>query len=204
MVSQADSKRVRARLARAALAALGGWRYVGEVPAVKQGVCLAFPHTDNMDGVLLLLLAQSVGLPISWMVKDSWGRGVLGPLVRGAGGVLIDRSKANGMVGQMVEAFARADELFLFIPPEGTRGYTDYWKSGFYRIAIGANVPVMPGFLDYSTKTGGVGPPLAMTGDVRADMDRIRAHYGPNAAAMAKDPRKVGPIRLREEEAKAP
>lgn len=199
MVTEADSNTTRARLARAALTALGGWRYAGEVPTERRSVCLAYPHTDNLDGVLLVLLAQSVGLNISWMVKDSWGRGLTGRIVRGAGGIPIDRSKPNGMVGQMVEAFSRADDLCLFIPPEGTRSYTDYWKSGFYRIALGAKVPVSPGFLDYSTKTGGIGPPIMMTGDVRADMDRIRAYYGPDAAKMAKHPEKAGPIRLREE-----
>lgn len=198
MPTPADSK--RARLARAGLAALGGWRYVGEVPSERRAVCLAFPHSDNLDGLLLLLLAQSVGLPISWMVKNSWGKGLANPLIRGVGGILIDRSKPNGMVGQMIEAFERSDELYLFIPPEGTRSYTDYWKSGFYRIALGANVPVLPGFLDYGTKTGGIGPPLTMTGDVRADMNLLRDHYGPNAASMAKYPEKVGPIRLREED----
>jgi 1-acyl-sn-glycerol-3-phosphate acyltransferase len=201
MATQADARRASARLSRAALTALGGWRYVGGVPSERRAVCLAFPHTDNTDGALLVLLARSVGLSISWMVKDTWGRGPVGLMVRGAGGIPIDRSKPNGMVGQMVEAFGKADDLLLFIPPEGTRGYTEYWKSGFYRIALGANVPVLPGFLDYRTKTAGIGPPLMMTGDVRADMNRLRAHYGPGAAAMAKHPAKVGPIRLREEEA---
>ncbi len=202
MVTRDDS--TKARLARRALGALGGWRYAGEVPTVRRAVCLAFPHTDNLDGLLLVLLAQSVGLSISWMVKDSWGRGPAGALVRGVGGVPIDRSKPNGMVGQMIEAFARAEAndepLYLVIPPEGTRARTDHWKSGFYRIARGANVPVCPGFLDYRTKTGGIGPPLMMTGDVRADMNRLREHYGPEAATMAKRPDKVGPIRLREED----
>jgi 1-acyl-sn-glycerol-3-phosphate acyltransferase len=201
MATQGDSKGAGARLARASLAALGGWRYVGEVPSARRLVCLAFPHTDNLDGALLVLLARSVGLTISWMVKDAWGKGPAGALVRGAGGIPIDRSKPNGMVGQMVEAFQRADGLHLFIPPEGTRKRTEHWKSGFYRIAIGAGVPVAPAFLDYRTKTGGIGPPIPMTGDVRADMNRIREYYGPDAAAMARHPAKVGPIRLREEDA---
>jgi 1-acyl-sn-glycerol-3-phosphate acyltransferase len=186
-------------VAKLALKALGGWRYVGEVPTVRKAVCLALPHTDNMDGVLLVLLSASVGIPIRWMVKDAWGKGITGPLVRGVGGIPIDRSKANGMVDQMVAAFAQTDELYLVIPPEGTRSYTEYWKSGFYRIALGAKVPVIPGRLDYRAKTGGFGPPIEMTGNVRADMDRIRAYYG-DVGKVAKYPEKFGPIRLREEE----
>jgi 1-acyl-sn-glycerol-3-phosphate acyltransferase len=187
------------RVAKLALKALGGWRYVGEVPTVKKAVCLALPHTDNMDGVLLVLLSASVGMPISWMVKDAWGKGITGPLIRGVGGIPIDRSKSNGMVDQMIEAFAKTDELYLVIPPEGTRSLTEYWKSGFYRIALGANVPVIPGRLDYVAKTGGFGPPIDMTGNPRVDMDKIRAYYG-DVGKVAKYPEKFGPIRLREEE----
>jgi 1-acyl-sn-glycerol-3-phosphate acyltransferase len=188
-----------ARAARVSLAALGGWRFVGEVPTCRRAVCLGVPHTDNMDGVLLVLLARSVDLRISWMVKDAWGKGITGPLIRGLGGVPIDRSKANGMVGQMIDAFANADELYLVVPPEGTRSRTEYWKSGFYHIAVGANVPVVPGIIDYRAKTGSFGPPIAMTGDVKADMDRLREFYA-DIGKVAADPSKFGPIRLREED----
>jgi 1-acyl-sn-glycerol-3-phosphate acyltransferase len=189
-----------ARVARLGLAALGGWKFIGGPPTVPKGVCLALPHTDNMDGVLLVMLAASVGMPISWMVKDAWGKGITGPLIRGVGGVPIDRSKANGMVEQMIEAFAKTDELYLVIPPEGTRSRTEYWKSGFYRIALGANVPVIPGRLDYVAKTGEFGPPIQMTGNPRVDMDKLRAYYG-DVGKVAKYPEKFGPIRLREEDA---
>lgn len=193
-----------ARAARATLAALGGWRFIGEPPTCRRAVCLAVPHTDNMDGVLLVLLARSVDMQISWMVKDAWGKGITGPLIRGVGGVPIDRSKANGMVGQMIDAFANTDELYLVIPPEGTRSLTEYWKSGFYHIAVGANVPVVPGLIDYRAKTGSFGEPIAMTGDPKTDMDRIRKFYadasGGDVGQASKDPSKFGPIRLREED----
>lgn len=193
-----------ARAARATLGALGGWRFIGEPPTCRRAVCLALPHTDNMDGVLLVLLARSVEMRISWMVKDTWGKGITGPMIRGLGGVPIDRSKANGMVGSMIDAFADAEDLYLVIPPEGTRSLTERWKSGFYHIAVGANVPVVPGLIDYRAKTGSFGPPIAMTGDAKADMDRIRAYYaevtGGDVARVAKDPSKFGPMRLREED----
>lgn len=199
MTSGVDRNSIVARTARLTLAALGGWRYVGDTPKVRKAVCLAMPHTDNMDGLLMVLLTRTVGMRIEWMVKDTWGKGITGPIVRGVGGVPIDRSRPNGMVGQMIEAFAKADDLLLVIPPEGTRSRTEYWKSGFYRIAVGANVPVVPGLLDYRTKTGSFGEPIPMTGNVRTDMDRIRAHYG-DVGKLARYPEKFGPIRLREEE----
>ena len=128
------------------------------------------------------------------------GRGLTGPLVRAVGGVPIDRSGRHGMVEQMIEQMARREDFHLVIPPEGTRSRADYWKSGFYRIALGAGVPVVPGVLDYRNRTGGFGPPIAMTGDVHVDMQNIRDFYGPDAPELARYPEKFGPIRLREED----
>lgn len=173
---------------------------MGQIPRPRKAVCLAMPHTYNLDGLLLVLLSQSVGMSISWMIKDTWGRPPVGWLVRASGGVTIDRSRAHGVVDQMIAEFARRDDFYLVIPPEGTRKRTDYWKSGFYHIALGASVPVVPGFLDYRNKHGYFGEPIPLTGNVRADMDELRRTYA-GVAAMAKFPEKVGTIRLREEDA---
>jgi 1-acyl-sn-glycerol-3-phosphate acyltransferase len=186
-------------IAKAGLRALGGWRYVGATPQPPRAVCLAVPHTSNLDGLLLVLLAQSVSLPISWMVKASWARPPVGWLIDAVGGIPIDRSRAHGMVDQMVEAFAQHSRLYLVIPPEGTRSRAASWKSGFYHIALGAGVPLLPGFLDFRSKQGGFGDPIHLTGNVRADMDQLRAYYH-DAAAMARYPENFGPIRLREED----
>ena len=176
-----------------------GWRFVDPAPTVPKWVGLATPHTSNMDGLLMVLMAQKAGLEISWMVKDALDRPLLGPLVRRFGGVFIDRSGPHGVVDQMVQEFERRDRFILLVPPEGTRGHRDYWKSGFYHIALGAKVPVVPGFLDYEGKRGGFGPPIEMTGDVHADMDAIRAFYAADRY-VARYPDKHGPIRLREED----
>jgi 1-acyl-sn-glycerol-3-phosphate acyltransferase len=185
------------RLASLSLRA-AGWRFEGTVPTDRKFVCLATPHTSNWDGVLLLALAASIELPIAWMVKASWVDGPLGPALRRLGAVPIDRSAAHNIVDQMVEEFRRRDSLALVIPPEGTRGRADHWKSGFYYIALRAGVPIVPGFLDFSRKRGGFGPPIHLTGDVGADMDRIRAFYAA-MAPTAYAPDNFGPIRLRDE-----
>jgi 1-acyl-sn-glycerol-3-phosphate acyltransferase len=199
MAERGDRTTLSARMAQTSLRVLGGWRYVGGVPAPRKAVCLAVPHTDNMDGLLLVLLAQSVSMTISWMIKDTWGKPPVGWLVRRVGGVTIDRSKPHGVVDQMIEEFARRDDLLLVIPPEGTRSLTEYWKSGFYHIALGASVPVVPGLLDYRRKQGSFGEPITLTGNVRADMDVLREAYA-GVKAMARRPENVGPIRLREED----
>jgi 1-acyl-sn-glycerol-3-phosphate acyltransferase len=177
---------------------MAGWRFEGPVPSDRKYVALAVPHTSNWDAVLLLALAETIHLRMRWMIKDSALKGPLGPVLRGLGAVPIDRSRKTNMVEQMVDLFRTNDDFVLFIPPEGTRGRADHWKSGFYHIARGAGVPVAPCYLDYGRKRAGIGEPIAMTGDVRKDMDKIRAFY------TDKDPKpfdvaNYGPIRLREE-----
>lgn len=189
--------RVKARLSRATLA-LAGWAYEGAIPPEKKYVALAVPHTSNWDALLLIMLLRSIGLQMEWMLKDAWMKGPLRPAMRSLGAVGIDRSRAHNVVDQMVAEFRSRDAFVLGIPPEGTRSRAEYWKSGFYHIALGANVPVVPGYLDFGRKRAGLGPAIAMTGNAKTDMDAIRAFY-----AM-KDPKpydaeSYGPIRLREE-----
>lgn len=116
------------------------------------------------------------------------------------GAVAINRSKKTNVVEQMIEEFGERDELALVIPPEGTRKRAEMWKSGFYHIARGANVPVVPAYVDVSRKRIGLGDPIKMTGDARADMDRIRAFYEKvQPVGFVKDA--FGPIRIKEEQA---
>ncbi len=177
---------------------LAGWQFETEKPPEKKYVCLAVPHTSNWDGLLLVTLARTIGLPMAWMIKGSWTRGPLGKVLLATGAIGIDRSKSNNMVDQMIDEFRTRDELALVIPPEATRKRAEHWKSGFYHIARGANVPVVPGYLDYGRKRAGLGPAVMMTGDVRADMDHLRAFYAKHAPTALR-PESFGPIRLREE-----
>ncbi len=181
---------------------LAGWRFEGPVPAEKKYVALAVPHTSNWDGLLLVALLQSIGLEMQWMIKDDWVKGPLGPVLRRVGAVGIDRERARNVVGQMVAEFAARDRFVLGIPPEGTRKRAELWKSGFYHIALGAKVPVVPGYLDYGRKRAGLGPAITMTGDARADMDKIRAFYAEQKPTALR-PSDFGPIRIREESAGA-
>jgi len=178
---------------------LVGWRFETPKLPEKKYVLLAWPHSTNWDGLLLVTLARSIDLHLEWMVKDDWVKGPLKPLMTRLGAVPINRSKSTNMVDQMVAEFQRRDEFVLAIPPEGTRKRAEHWRSGFYRIALGANVPVATGYLDFARKRAGIGPAIPMTGDPRADMDRIRAFYD-RQNAVAHNPEQIGPIRLREED----
>lgn len=177
---------------------LAGWKFETPLPVERKYVVLAVPHTSNWDGLLLLSLAQAIRLPMAWMIKAEWVRGPMGVLLRRLGAVAIDRDRAGDVVGQMIDELKRRDEMVLVIPPEGTRGRADHWKSGFYRIALGAGVPVVPGYLDFARKRAGFGAPIHLTGDVTADMDRIRAFYAAQAPTGFV-PDHFGPIRLNEE-----
>jgi 1-acyl-sn-glycerol-3-phosphate acyltransferase len=83
------------------------------------------------------------------------------------------------------------------VPAEGTRSHVEYWKSGFYHIARGAKVPVLLSYLDVGKKVGGIGPAIDLSGDFRADMDKIREFY---AGMQGFRPENAGVIRLREED----
>jgi len=95
------------------------------------------------------------------------------------GGVPVDRSKANNMVQASIDAINANEQLFLIVPPEGTRSKVTYWKTGFYHIAHGAGVPILMGFLDFNRKAGGILGTYQTTGDIEADMEEIKKMYAP-------------------------
>jgi 1-acyl-sn-glycerol-3-phosphate acyltransferase len=70
-------------------------------------------------------------------------------------------------------------DLHLVVPPEGTRSKSRHWKTGFYYIALGAKVPIILGYMDFSLKQSGLGPALMPSGDIDADMAEIKAFYAP-------------------------
>jgi 1-acyl-sn-glycerol-3-phosphate acyltransferase len=170
-----------------------GWKPSGEVPKEPKFVLIAAPHTSNLDFPIMMALAFYFGARIHWIGKDSLFPGLARPIARYLGGIPVDRSKPGGMVGETVRTFQQADRLIIVVPPEGTRGHGKGWKSGFYHIAHGANIPVSCGFLDYKTKRGGFGPTINLTGNIDADMEKIREFY---EGITARFPDRYAPIRI--------
>jgi 1-acyl-sn-glycerol-3-phosphate acyltransferase len=111
------------------------------------------------------------------MGKDAIFKPPFRGLMMWMGGIPIDRSKSNNVVGESIAALKEAQQLILLVPPEGTRSKVTVWKTGFYHIAHGAGVPILLGFLDFKEKAGGIGPALMPTGDIDADMREIKAFY---------------------------
>ncbi len=168
------------RWTRAALLAFyrrEGWRAEGTPPADGRYVIIAAPHTSNWDFVYFLGLVQELGIDAHFMAKQSLFRWPIGGFMRDMGGIEVDRSGKHDMVRQMIDEFARRDRFVLTIAPEGTRSRVQSWRTGFYHIALGAQVPMVVGFMDYGRRTGGLGPAIMPTGDYRADMAQVAALY---------------------------
>lgn len=191
---------IRRSLGRAVLR-ISRWRLEGLPPDEPKYVMIAAPHTSNWDLLYLLAMSFCSGVHLSWLGKDTLFKGWMGRLMRSLGGVPVPRGERSGMVDSLVEEFSNAESLVIVIPPEATRSDTDHWKSGFYRIAKAADVPIVCGYLDYATKVGGFGSVIRPSSDLGADMDAIRAFY---AGKQGKYPDDVGEIRLRDEDAAPP
>lgn len=175
---------------------LRGWRFAGEAPPEAKFVAIGAPHTSNWDFITFLGVVSHFGLPTRVIGKSSLVRWPFGSLMRRLGIIPVDRDTGQGLVQQMVAEFDRADAMALVVAAEGTRGAAEYWRSGFYRIAVAANVPIVLAYIDHPNKRAGLGPTIYPTGDISQDMSEIRSFY---SGCQGKHPANQGPIRLREE-----
>ena len=155
---------------------LFGWKMVGEPPAAPKFVLIAAPHTSGWDVPIMIMVAYHFNIWLNWFGKESTFRWPLGIITRRVGGIAIDRHKRENKVAAMVEQINAAEHFAFALSPEGTR-YKSEWKTGFYHIAHQAGIPLVCGFIDFATKTTGVGPTIYTTGDIEADMAHIRAFY---------------------------
>ena len=177
--------------------AVAGWRIDGDPPSEAKYVLVAAPHTSNWDVPHMLAIAFRCRVRIRWAGKHTLFQPPFGAFMRWLGGIPIDRTAQHGAVEQLAEAMQRADRMVLAISPEGTRRRTAFWRSGFYHIARLAQVPLVPGVLDYRSKTAIFGPVFWPSGDVREDMDWLRRFFEGRSGCH---PEQFGPVRLRREE----
>lgn len=158
-----------------------GWNVRATPFPGPRGVLIVYPHTSNWDFIIGVLAKWAVGMPIRWVAKDTLFTGVcgffLGWLFRYWGGSPIERGAATGAIERIAEQMRGADQYWLGITPEGTRGYKPYWRSGFYHIAMAAQVPIIVCYLDFRTRIVGVVDHLVPTGDVEHDLAFIRKVY---------------------------
>lgn len=183
-------------LGRAVLRLLG-WRTEGAFPEVPKLVVIAAPHSSNWDFVIGISFVAALGVRVRFIGKRELFRGLLGRWLRWMGGIPVDRDNPAGIVERVAEEFGQAPAMVLGIAPEGTRRRGAAWKTGFYRIARRAGVPIVPGFFDWSRKVVGLLPPFTPTGDQEGDLrairDLYRAFTRKDGTAMALEPPPAAP-----------
>ena len=184
-------------LARAALRC-AGWRLRFDGLPGKQGVLIVYPHTSNWDFALGMFTKWAISIQVTFWGKDSLFKvPLVGRWLRWVGGVPVDRTPANGIVGQMARELeaARAHDwlLWLALSPEGTRGHSGAWRSGFYHLALRARVPVGLVVFDYGRREVGVAGFVTMSGDAGRDLAAIEQGLG---QPVGRRPELAAPIRF--------
>jgi len=161
-----------------ALLKMAGWRNVGEIPNIPQAVVLALPHTSNVDGIYAMPCLFALDLKVSIMAKHTLFKiPVFAQLLSWMGVIPIVRENKGSVLQASIDKFKTGEPLFLGLAPEGTRQYTESWKTGFYYLALGAGVPILPVAMDYKTKEVQFLSLVYPSGDIEADLPKIYAQY---------------------------
>jgi 1-acyl-sn-glycerol-3-phosphate acyltransferase len=172
-----------------------GWRFEGVVPNIPKFVGIGAPHTSNWDFPNAMFAMFAMGLRFSWMAKHTFVNGPLKPLNLWLGGVAVNRSAAHGVVAQTIDQFKERAQFLLIISPEGTRSKVYRWKMGFYHIAHGANVPIVPFAMDYGRKVIKIGNPISAVADLKSVLVQVEVFY---QGVIAKNPEMFSLAPLRE------
>ena len=169
---------------------LGGWKVVNVAPATGSYLIIAAPHTSNWDFPLGIAIAFHLRLKVYFIAKHTLFNGFAGPIMRWLGGVPLNRGASKNFVDASVEIYANSENLIFAIAPEGTRSSVGRWKTGFYHMAKGANVPLALAYFDFSKRIGGIGKMLNTTENIDEDMQAIANFYEP---VMGKYPNNFNP-----------
>ena len=164
---------------------LSGWRFEGTFPDLPKMVVIVAPHTSNWDFFVGLMAMFGMGMRGTFLGKHTLFRWPLGIVMRWLGGVPVNRASSHNVVDQTVAYFRARPQMILALSPEGTRKKLPSWKTGFYYVAKGADVPIVPVSFDYPRRVITVYAPLMPTGDKTADFQRLQSHFH---AGMAKHP----------------
>lgn len=157
---------------------LFGWKVADSAPeGIDKAILLVAPHTSNWDFILGRLYAWITRSPVKFLIKKELYFWPVGPMLDKVGGIPVDRKKSGNTVDMVANLFDNYNSIYIAVTPEGTRKLSKDWKKGFYFIAQKAEVPILLSFIDYKTKTVGMGKPLKVSGDVEKDMEKIKDFY---------------------------
>ncbi len=140
-------------------------------------VLIGAPHTSNWDFPIAIAMALMTRTEIHWLGKHSLFEGPFGGFMRWLGGIPVIRTQRNDLVAHTTAVFKAQSSFVLALAPEGTRSPVNHWKTGFYRIAEAAEVPIVLGYADFKRKRAGFGPAIQPSGDYARDLRQIRSFY---------------------------
>jgi 1-acyl-sn-glycerol-3-phosphate acyltransferase len=158
---------------------LFGWTTELVPPPEPKGIIIVYPHTSNWDFIIGVLFRVGHGLKAHWVGKEEMFRWPVAALYRRIGGIPVNRRERTGFTAAMVEEFRKRDWLWVAIPPEGTRSHTDHLKSGFYHLALAADVPVGLGCIDFARRHVSIDTYVRFSGNLDQDLDVLRRYYAP-------------------------
>ncbi|MCB1754647.1 MAG: 1-acyl-sn-glycerol-3-phosphate acyltransferase [Gammaproteobacteria bacterium] len=189
---EGDKDSITSWVARKLLQAFG-WTTVTHLPPGHKFVIILAPHTSYWDYPLILLYSLSARLHCRWIGHNALFIWPLGYISRALGGFKLDRRHKGGTVKRLIRAFAEHDQLVLGLAPEATKAFVPRWRTGFYHIALGAQVPLVLAFVDYQNKSLGCSRYFMPSGNTAQDEHTIRFFY---RHLKGKNPQMAGPVKL--------
>ena len=172
---------------------LRGWTIEGSMPPVSKAIVIGVPHTSNWDFFMFLAFVHHFDLRVRFLIKDGLMIWPLSWFMNRWGAIPVDRTSHHDLIDSVVRSFDEHDEMILVMAPEGTRGRADRWKSGFWRMADAADVPIVMVYVDGESKRLGIGPSVKVDGDPDAWIDQAAAFY---ADIHGLKPQNKGPVAL--------
>jgi 1-acyl-sn-glycerol-3-phosphate acyltransferase len=156
-----------------------GWKVEGNFPHhIKKYIVAVAPHTSNWDFPLGVMARSILRIQKArFLGKHSLFRPPFGWFFRSLGGYPVDRSGSHDVVQQVVDIFNAHEDFILALAPEGTRKKVDKLRTGFYYIAKGAGVPIVPVGFDFSTRRVVIGSPMLPSHDFNKDMNLLLTFY---------------------------
>ena len=170
-------RNVLTRLLGRAVFALTGWRVEGELPDEMKLVAIVAPHTSNWDFVVGIATVFALELRVRFLGKHTLFNPWLGWLMRWLGGTPVVRDTPQGAVSAAAAFIEREPNVLLGLAPAGTRTRGAPWRSGFYRIALAARVPILPVAIDFPNRVIRIFPALVPAGDYDADLKQLQDLY---------------------------
>lgn len=157
---------------------LFGWHIKGWMdPQIKKCVIIVVPHTSWVDFAIGVFARGSIGQEMHFVAKKELFKFPFGAYFKWMGGAPLDRQKNENKVDAIAAIFREREVFRLAIAPEGTRKKVEEWKTGFYYIALKANVPVIAVAFDYGKKEVKIAEPYYLTGNKDADFKILEANY---------------------------